>query len=92
CTNALTLASSDEDRYNSPYNSEEAKREIHYLSNTTISATNKIANATVLYRAGQSVTFLPGFEAVITPSAMFSPAGTGSFEAQIGGCGSLVPR
>lgn len=92
CTNALTLASYDEDRFNSPYNQEESKRDIHYLTNTTITATNKITNATVLYRAGQSVTFLPGFQAGTSASAMFVPAGTGVFEAQIGGCGTLVPR
>jgi hypothetical protein len=92
CTNALTLASYDEDRYNSELNTEESKREIHYLSNTTITATNKITNATVLYRAGQSVTFLPGFQAGLSPADMYAPAGKGSFEAQIGGCGTLVPR
>ncbi len=92
CTNALTLASYDEDRYNSEYNSEESNRDIHYVTNSTITATNKITNATVLYRAGQSITFLPGFKTEVTKAGEFWPAGTGAFEAQIGGCGTLVPR
>lgn len=92
CTNALTLASFDEDRYNSEYNSTETNRDIHYLTNTTITATNKITNATVLYRAGQSVTFLPGFVANGSESFFGSPAGKIVFEAQIGGCGTPVPR
>jgi len=93
CGNALTLASyDDDDSFIPPPEDEGPKRVIHYLTNTTIQATNKITNATVLYRAGQSITFLPGFRAGVSPAAMFIPAGKGTFEAQIGGCGTIVPR
>lgn len=94
CANALTLASYDDDEKTYSVGSE-PKRNIQLIANTTIQATNDILanNADVLYRAGQSVTLLPGFQIDIWgPSPYIPVVGIGSFEVQVGGCGTLIPR